>query len=165
MRQITKTKVAMWLQRYWFKRFYPIPQPQEGCDTKSIFERNSTGLNSLFLLFDWLSNQDQRTKSILQLLPAMEIVGGSSCIHTFPKDISAMWNANSHVLDLKSGHWVHFYSYDHNTTTAFLWCVSTYVSSDNVFNTWNLVVKPTWRAEFFFSKIGCLTEAKEPNLP
>ena len=32
----------------------------------------------------------------------------NSWIHTFPKGISAMWNANSIVQDLNSGHRIHF---------------------------------------------------------
>ena len=41
---------------------------------------------------------------------------GNNWIHTFPKCISAMWNAINLVQDLNSGHRVDFYYNDHYTT-------------------------------------------------
>ena len=39
-------------------RHLPTPSALTVCDTRSIFKRSLTGLNSVFLLLDKLSNQD-----------------------------------------------------------------------------------------------------------
>ena len=54
---------------------------------------------------DWLSNQGERSQCVLLFAYTWR---ENSWIHTFPKGISAMWNATSLVEDLNSCRRIHF---------------------------------------------------------
>ena len=59
----------------------------------------------VFLLRDWLSNL--KNPVCLTIYPLLG-TGENNWIYTFPKGISAMWNAISLVRDLNSSRRVHF---------------------------------------------------------
>ena len=78
-----------------------FPNPSKGawCDARSIFKWSLTYLNSDF--------SSPRPVAILKLknnatLLFIQIRRENSWIHTFPKGICALWNANSLVQVLKS---------------------------------------------------------------
>ena len=82
------------------------PSARAGYDTRSICKRGLTGLNSeFFLLLDQLPRQGWRNQSVLLFTHSWR---ENNRIHTFPKGISAMWNAISLVQDLNSCPRVHF---------------------------------------------------------
>ena len=79
-----------------FLLYLPNPSVRAGYGTSSIFKRSLTGLNSefSFSLTSCLTKAEE--PSLSNYLP---IWRESNWIHTFPKGISAMWNAIS--LNLK----------------------------------------------------------------
>ena len=71
-----------------------------------FFKRSLTGFDfRVFLLLDKLPHQGWRTQSALLFTHSWR---ENIWIHTFPKDISAMWNAISLVQDLNSHRRIHF---------------------------------------------------------
>ena len=80
------------------------PSTQKGCNTRSIFMRSLTGLNSEFC-FAWTSCTSKRTHSALLSTHSWRENGRD---HTFLKGISAMGNADSLVQEWNSSHHVHF---------------------------------------------------------
>ena len=84
----------------WAPPFFTNPSTRVGYDTKSIFKWSLTGLNSeFFLLLDKLPHQGWRNQSVLLFTHSWR---ENNWIHTFPKGISAMWNAISVVQYLNS---------------------------------------------------------------
>ena len=85
------------------------PSARAGYDTRSIFKRSLTGLNSEFS-FSYTSclTKAVRTQSALLFAHSWR---ENNWIHTFPKGISAMWNAICLVQDLNSSRRVHFLRY------------------------------------------------------
>ena len=88
------------------------PSARAGYDTRSILRRSLAGLNSVFFLLDELPHQGWRTQSALLFTHSWR---EDNWNHTFPKAISAIWNAISAiwiaislVRDLNSCHRVHF---------------------------------------------------------
>ena len=77
-----------------------------GCDTRSIFKRSLTGLNSAFSFSSTSCFTKAEEPSLLLLFTRSW--RENNWIHTFPKGISAMWNAISLVEDLNSCRRVHF---------------------------------------------------------
>ena len=76
------------------------PSARAGYDTGSIFEVEFNRFEfRVFLLLDSLPHQGWRTKSALLFTHSWK---ENNWIHTFPKGISAMWNAISLVRDLNS---------------------------------------------------------------
>ena len=72
------------------------PSARAGYDSRSIFKRGLTGLNSVFLLPDYLPRQGWRTQSVLLFTHNWR---ENNWNHTFPKGSSTMWNAISLVQD------------------------------------------------------------------
>ena len=89
-----------------FSNFYLIlftnPSAQAGYDTRSIFKRSLTGLNSEFSFFYTSCLTKAEEPSLTHSWRE------NNWIHTFPKGISAMWNAISLAQDLNSSRRVHF---------------------------------------------------------
>ena len=82
------------------------PSAQAGYDKTSIFKPSLTGLNSEFSFSKTYCLTKAEEHSLPYYLP---IAGGRIfLIHTFPKGISAMWNAISLDQDLNSCHRVYF---------------------------------------------------------
>ena len=82
------------------------PSACAGYDTRSIFKRSLTGLNSEFS-FPSTSCLPKAEEPSLPYYLA--IAGGRiKWIITFPKGISAMWNAISLIQELNSCRCVHF---------------------------------------------------------
>ena len=81
--------------------YLPTPSTQVGYDSRSIFKRSLTDLNFL----DQLPHQGWGPQSVLLFTHSWR---ENNWIHTFPKGISAMWNAISLIQDLNSCHCVHF---------------------------------------------------------
>ena len=80
-----------WIKNmYVFVYIFTNPSAQAGCDTRSIFKRILTGLNSesSFSLTCW--HTKVKEPSLLFTHIWME----NSWNHKFPKSISTMWNAN-----------------------------------------------------------------------
>ena len=87
--------------------YLPNPSARAGYETRSVFfkaEFNRFEFR-VFLLLDKLPQQGWRTQSVLLFTHSWR---GNNWIHTFPKGISAMWNAISLVQDLNTGRRVHF---------------------------------------------------------
>ena len=82
------------------------PSARVGYDTRSIFKPSLTGLNSEFS-FSYTScfSKAEELQSALLFTHSWR---ENNWIHTFPKSISAMWNAISLVQDLNSCRRVHF---------------------------------------------------------
>ena len=82
------------------------PSAWAGYDTRSIFKWSLTGLNSEFSF----SETSRLTKAEEPSLPYYFTHSWreNNWIHTFPKGISAMWNAISLIQDLNSSRHVHF---------------------------------------------------------
>ena len=78
------------------------PSARAGYDTRSIFKWSLTGLKSEF---SFLPLQGWTAQFTLLFTHSWR---ENNWIHTFPKGISAMWNAISLVQDLNSCHRVHF---------------------------------------------------------
>ena len=78
------------------------PSARAGYDTRSIFKRILSGLNSQFSfsLTSCLTKAEE--PGLPYYLPT------ANWIHTFPKGINAMWNAISLVQDLNSCRRVYF---------------------------------------------------------
>ena len=81
-----------------------FPPTWAGCNTKCMLKQSLMGLNSVFLLQDWLLYQSERIQSAL----FMNCWRETSSIHIFLKGISAIWNTNSLVQDLNSCLCAHF---------------------------------------------------------
>ena len=82
---------------------FTLPFARVGWDTRSIFKRSITGLNStVFFFLDRLLNQGWKAQT--SLLFTRE----NSLIHAFPQGINAMWNAKSFVQVLNSHRRVDF---------------------------------------------------------
>ena len=82
------------------------PSARAGYDTLSVFKRSFTGLNSEFS-FSLTSclTKAWRNQSVLLFTHSWR---ETNWIHTFPKGISAMWNAINPVQDLNSCRRAHF---------------------------------------------------------
>ena len=97
----TKWSFPKKLQLY---SIFTNPSTQAGYDTRSILKQSITGLSSefSFSLTSCLTKAEEL--SLPNYFPWRE----NNWIHTFPKGISAMWNAISLIQDLNSCHRVHF---------------------------------------------------------
>ena len=86
--------------------YLPNPSAHTECETRLIFRRVSTGLNSQFSF----SKTSCHTKVEENSPPYYLLIAGGRIIRfiTFPKGISTMWNANSLVEVLNSCRRVHY---------------------------------------------------------
>ena len=86
--------------------YLPNPSARAGYDTRSVFKRGLTGLNSEFS-FSKTSclTKAEENQSVLLFTHSWR---ENNWIHTFPKGISAMWNAIILVQDLNSCRHIHF---------------------------------------------------------
>ena len=82
--------------------YLPAPSHKHDMIQDEFFKQSLAGLNSVFLLLDWLPYQDEKAQSVLLITHGWR---ENSWSYTFPKDISAMVNTNSLIQGLKlSGH-------------------------------------------------------------
>ena len=105
----TKVKCSRW---YIISKIYrnmledlsylPNPSARAGYDTRSIFKRS---LIQSFPSPRLMAALRLKNQSVLLFTHSWR---ENNWIHTFPKGISAMWNANSLVQDLNSCRRVHF---------------------------------------------------------
>ena len=86
--------------------YLPNPSARAGYDTRSIFKRSLTGLSSEFS-FSYTSCLIKAEEPSLPYY-FTHSWRENNWIHTFPKGISAMWNAIGLVQVLNSCHRVHF---------------------------------------------------------
>ena len=109
----------------------PSLSTQAGCETRLISKRSLTSLNSEF----FFSYTSCHTKVKEPSLPYYftDSWKKKNWIHTFPKDTSAIWNANSLMQDLNLGHCIYFlrrYTTSISTTNLIwcrpFWCVQKY---------------------------------------
>ena len=103
------------------------PSACVGCDT------NLTGLNSVFLLREWLPNQSRRIQSVLLFTHSWR---ENNSVHTFSKGISTVWNAINLVQDLNSCHQVNFLC--QAPPFAVLYC-STFSRQDLIFTSFKVI--------------------------
>ena len=81
---------------------YPTPPLKTECDTWLIFQQGTAGLNSVFLLLDWLAYQSKKYCLFYEL----PIVGGRT--QAFPMGISLKCNIDNLIQDLNSRGWFQF---------------------------------------------------------
>ena len=92
----------------------PTSPLQAGCDTRSIHKQNKAGLNSIFLLFDWLPNEHclhqvcWKHGFLLYTLslscyssPSANSLDGIQCLIEL-MNVSFCWSANSSVSICRS---------------------------------------------------------------
>ena len=109
-------------------RIYLPNPPHEQEETQGqIFVEFNWFEFRVFLFLDWLPNLGWRPQSALLFTHNWK---EDIWIHTFPKGVSAMWNANSPVQDLNSCCHVHFqqwYQLHHNQQHECICCILVYM--------------------------------------
>ena len=87
--------------------YLPNTSTRPGYDTRSIFKQIFNRIELRRFLF--LNQLPYHCYSPHSSLIFSHRWRREDCwMHTFRKIINAMWNANTFVQDLNSGHWVHF---------------------------------------------------------
>ena len=72
----------------YYECIYPTPPLQAGCDIKSIFKWSKVGLNSYFLLLDWLPTMAREPSLPLYFYPLLK---GKKALSFCPKGFSSKW--------------------------------------------------------------------------